>query len=101
MLQYYAKDRLTAEQLSRHDFLNKHINQFKKIDLKNIEINLYSKNIGLNSNIWSIYNPDNQDLLTSISGYQFIKPIDKKEEEDFKNNMKKNFCSITSKWYSR
>ena len=94
MLQYYAKDRLTAEQLSRHDFLNKHINQFKKIDLKNIEINLYSKNIGLNSNIWSIYNQDNQDLLTSISGYQFIKPIDKKEEEDFKNNIKKSFVQL-------
>ena len=29
MLQYEAKNRLTAEQLSRHDFLTKDVNNFK------------------------------------------------------------------------
>ena len=94
MLQYYAKDRLTAKQLYRYDFFTKQINKFKKIDLKNNENNLYSKNSELNSNIWSIYNPDNQDLLANISGSQFIKPTDKKEEEDFKNNIKKSFVQL-------
>ena len=94
MLQYYAKDRLTAEQLSRHGFLTKQINQFKKIDLNNIESKFDLKSIKLNTNIWSMYNPVNQDLLTSISGSLFIKPVNKKEEEDFKNNMKKSLVQL-------
>ena len=97
MLQYYAKNRLTAEQLSRHGFLTKQVNQFKKIDLKNIELKYDSKSIKLNSHIWSIYNPDSQNLLMNISGSQFIKPVDKKEEENFKNNMKKSFVQLPQK----
>ena len=55
-----------------------------------------TKKLGYNetADIWSIYNQDNQDLLTSISGSQFIKPIDKKEEEDFKNNIKRSIVQL-------
>ena len=84
MLQYKAYMRLTASQLSRHDFLNKDISQFKKINLKNVSDILGQgcfEIINLNNRtIWSIFNKKDETLLSSIKGSEFVKPIDEKEQ---------------------
>ena len=92
MLQYDSKRRLTAAQLSRHDFLNKNIKEFHPIDLKKVSKKLDEKglnvNVKNNNSIWSIFNADSEKLLTSIVGNKFIKPIDEKEEISFENQNK-------------
>ena len=94
MLQYDSKRRLTASQLSRHDFLKKDVKDFHSIDLQKVSKKLDDKglniNAKLNSSIWSIFNADSESLLTSIAGNQFIKPIDEKEELAFEDLKKKN-----------
>ena len=89
MLQYDSKRRLTATQLSRHDFLNKDIKEFHSIDLQKVSKKLDEKglnvNVKNNTSIWSIFNADSEKLLTSIVGNKFIKPIDEKEELAFEN----------------
>ena len=90
MLQYESKNRLSAAQLYRHDFLNKDVKDFHSIKLlknekeKGILIN--HKN---NYTIWSIFNKNDENLLKSITGNQFIKPIDEKEKMEFENMEKK------------
>ena len=59
MLQCDKNQRLTASELSKHDFLNKNVNQFKKIDFDipgkinsgMLEIDTKNNNI-----IWSLFN---------------------------------------------
>ena len=84
MLQYKANKRLTAEQLSRHDFLNRNVNTFKKI---NLDIDNFDEGKNLNDNnkitIWSIFNKKDEELLTSILGCDFVKPINENEKLEF------------------
>ena len=86
MLQYKANKRLTAEQLFRHDFLNRNVNTFKKI---NLDIYNFDEGKSLNDNnaitIWSIYNKKDEALLTSILGCDFVKPINENEKLEFAN----------------
>ena len=86
MLQYKANKRLTAEQLFRHDFLNRNVNTFKKI---NLDIYNFDEGKNLNDNnaitIWSIYNKKDEALLTSILGCDFVKPINENEKLEFAN----------------
>ena len=92
MLQYDGKRRLTAAQLSRHDFLNKDLKNFQSIDLQKVSKKVDDKglniNVKSNATIWSIFNADSESLLTSIAGHKFIKPIDEKEEIEFENQNK-------------
>ena len=92
MLQYNSEHRLTASQLSRHDFIVKDVKDFKKIDLEKVAGKIKGDKLGINSiknkTIWSIFNADSQNLLTSIVGSKFIKPIDEKEELEFEKNKK-------------
>ena len=92
MLQYNSENRLTASQLSRHDFIVKDVKDFKKIDLEKVAGKIKGDKLGINSiknkTIWSIFNADSQNLLTSIVGSKFIKPIDEKEELEFEKNKK-------------
>ena len=92
MLQYNSENRLTASQLSRHDFIVKDVKDFKKIDLEKVAGKVKGDKLGINSiknkTIWSIFNADSQNLLTSIVGSKFIKPIDEKEELEFEKNKK-------------
>ena len=95
MLQYEAKNRLTAEQLSRHDFLNKDVNNFKPIDLQKVSKNVESGELKMNANgnesIWAIFNANNESLLTSIQGSKLNHPNDEKEELAFNSmNAKKS-----------
>lgn len=76
MLLNDSSKRLTAEQLSRHVFLNKNIKDFKFIDLqkasKKVDGNELNINDNINNSIWSIFNPDSDKLLTDIPGEQLI-----------------------------
>ena len=106
MLQYEAKNRFTAEQLSRHDFLTKQVSQFKKIDLKKISNKVHEDLVDISSKdtnfcnkhntVWSIYEQQSQDNLSSLMGSQFIKPIDKAEAESFKDKNKKSILQLPS-----
>ena len=80
MLQYESKNRLTAEQLSAHDFLIKDIKDFRSIDMQKVSKIVDERGLKIsiknNNLIWSIYNADSENLLTGIVGNQFIKSID-------------------------
>ena len=99
MLQYEGKNRLTAEQLSRHDFLTKNVKDFKPLNLKQANREMSTKK--LNQSIWAIFGDKGATQLMNIQGNQFIKPIDEKEEIQFeeqkKQNNQNNFVQLPSK----
>ena len=102
MLQYNADKRLTASQLSRHAFLKKDINQFKKIDLEKVSDKVNENKLDINavknSTIWSIFNKEDETLLSSILGNEYVKPMDKKEELELsKKDLKESSVKIPSK----
>ena len=72
MLQYSAKNRLSAEQLSRHYFLTKNVRDFKKIDLTKvshkIDGNGLNINIKRNQSIWGIFREEDEKTLIDIPG---------------------------------
>ena len=67
MLQYDCKIRATAEQLSKHDFLNKSVEQFTKIDLnKHLnEITDKGLNMNIKHNFYKTYNSFPSDEFSS------------------------------------
>ena len=87
MLQYDSKRRLTAVQLSKHDFLNKDSKDFHSINLQKVSMLVNEKqlkiNVKNNDFIWSIFNVETEKFLISIEGKQLIKPIDKTEKIEF------------------
>ena len=57
------KKRLTALELSKHDFLKKEVNQFKKIDFDipgKIHSGILEIDVKNNINIWSIFNKNDE-----------------------------------------
>ena len=92
MLQYDGNSRLTADQLSRHDFLVKNVKDFHQLNLKKAEKVMNTKK--LNASIWSIFNVADEKKLTEIKGNQFVKPIDEKEEIEFEKEKKKKQWKI-------
>ena len=70
MLQYNALKRLSAEQLSKHHFLTKNLNEFEPIDVqkisKKISQNKLKVNIKRNKTIWSIFNEEDEDKLINV-----------------------------------
>jgi serine/threonine-protein kinase ULK/ATG1 len=72
MLQYKGERRLSADELSRHPFLTKRVNEFTKIDTKRAQRKIDNKglniNVKKNQTIWSIFNPDSERVLVSIRG---------------------------------
>ena len=112
MLQYEGKNRLKAEQLSRHAFLTKDVKQFKRINLNEISNKIEDNQIEVdthenktflqkkpikNSTIWSIYKGNQENVLTNISGNEFIDPVDEKEEQFFKESKKNTLLQLPSK----
>ena len=89
MLQYDSNQRLNTEQLYKHAFLTKNVNEFHKIDMKKvskkIDHNGLKINVKKNKSIWAIFNADDEDKLTKIKGNDFTTPIDEKEEFDKRN----------------
>ena len=94
MLQYDGNSRLTADQLSRHDFLVKNVKDFHQLNLKKAEKVMNTKK--LNASIWSIFNVADEKKLTEIKGNQFVKPIDEKEEIEFEKEKKKKAMENSS-----
>ena len=100
MLQYDAKTRLNAEELSRHHFLTKNVNEFTKIDLEKVQNNLNGNdtikiNVKKNQSIWAIFNND-QDL-DEVPGYiltekedNYLAPIPENDNFDQNNNQINN-----------
>ena len=96
MLQYSLKQRPTAAELSKHDFLNKDIKQFKKItDLKISNmlnrdlIEIDSKNNKCNLSIYNKY--DWHDILNENLGNN------KNKEPEKSNNQEKETNDISDK----
>ena len=84
MLQYDSHARLNSLELSRHAFLTTDIKNFHSIDMQKVSKKVDNKglniNVKRNKSIWAIFNADDEDKLNKISGNQFNKPIDEKEE---------------------
>ena len=72
MLQYDGDKRLSAEELSKHDFLIKKINEFTKIDTRRVSKKINNKglniNIKKNQTIWAIFNEEDENKLLNIKG---------------------------------
>ena len=92
MLQYSSKNRLSAEQLSRHHFLTKNVKDFKKIDLTKVSNKVDKQglniNIKRNHSIWAIFTEEDEKALIDIPGNYLndLKPI---KEESNENPFKK------------
>ena len=86
MLQYDSRQRLTSEELSRHHFLTRNVNDFHPIDMQKVSKKVDEKglniNVKRNKSIWAIFNSDDEDKLLQISGNQLdnMNPIYEKEE---------------------
>ena len=85
MLQYSAKRRLSAEELSKHAFLTKNVKDFKKLDLRKVSHKVDNQglniNIKRNQSIWAIFNEEDEKTLIDIPGnYLGEGPIQELEE---------------------
>ena len=84
MLQYEGKDRLTANELAAHPFLNKNVRDFNKIDTRKVSKKINNKglniNVKKNQTIWGIFNEEDEKKLIGINPKNLgpapqIKPI--------------------------
>ncbi len=84
MLQYDSHARLNSSELSRHVFLTRDVKDFHPIDMKKVSKKVDSKglniNVKRNKSIWAIFNAEDEDKLTKITGKQLDQPIDEQEE---------------------
>ena len=85
MLQYSAKRRLSAEELSKHAFLTKNIKDFHKLDLRKVshKVDYQGLNINIkrNQSIWAIFNEEDEKTLIDIPGKYYVEsPIQELEE---------------------
>jgi serine/threonine protein kinase len=92
MLQYDGKNRLTAEQLYKHDFLTKDVKDFKFLNLKKEN---------LKQSILVQYGDSGEIKFMNKAGCQLMKIIYEKEEHQFvekkKQGTKNNLCQLPSK----
>ena len=93
MLQYNSKNRLSAEQLSRHHFLTKNIKDFKKIDLNKVSNKVDKQglniNIKRNHSIWAIFSEEDEKALIDIPGNFYLNDLKPIKEESNENPFKK------------
>ena len=86
MLQYNANDRLSADELSKHDFLVKDVNDFSQVDLKiisnKIDKNGLNINVKANQTIWDVFNEN----LTEDSKKNPVNPTNNKNIQNNQNN---------------
>ena len=70
MLQYEGQCRLSADELSKHPFLTKNVNEFTKINTKKVSKKIDEKglniNVKQNQTIWSIFNKDDEEKLIRL-----------------------------------
>ena len=87
MLQYEGKNRLNADKIEDNQI---------EVDTHENKTFLQKKPIK-NSTIWSIYKGNQENVLTNISGNEFIDPVDEKEEQFFKESKKNTLLQLPSK----
>ena len=96
MLQYNGENRLSAEELSKHDFLVKDVNSFVKINFQQmsnkIENGMLNFNIKNNSTMIN-YIKNDENYLPKIGNSR--KKISKEKEEE-KNNLNNRIIPYTS-----
>ena len=98
MLQYEGDDRLSAEELSKHDFLVKNVRNFTQVDLKmisnKIDENGLNINVKANQTIWDIFNNENTS--------QEVKPLANQlnNYNQYQYNQKNNYNNQPS-YYNR
>ena len=85
MLQYEAKQRLTAEQLINHPFLKKDVKEFHQLKLS---VKMNTKGKGLTQSIWSIFTLDDENKLNKIKGMMDNDTVDETVELE-ENKIKK------------
>ena len=72
MLQYNGECRLSAEELSKHPFLIKNVNDLTKINIKKVSKKIDAKglniNVKRNQTIWAIFNKEDEEKLINIKG---------------------------------
>ena len=96
---YKVPTNISAELVS---FLNGML-QYNKIEDNQIEVDTHENKTFLqkkpikNSTIWSIYKGNQENVLTNISGNEFIDPVDEKEEQFFKESKKNTLLQLPSK----
>ena len=71
MLQYNGDDRLSAEELAKHDFIVKNVKDFSKVDLNavsdKIDRNGLNINVKENQTIWSIFNENKPEEVNPFN----------------------------------
>ena len=71
MLQYDGKNRLSAEELSKHPFLVKNFQNFTKINTNRVQKKVHNGqlniNVKRNQTIWSIFNEEDERRLININ----------------------------------
>ena len=84
MLQFNSEKRLSCNELSRHYFLTKNVNDFQPIDLRKVSNKVNKNNLNVNikrnSTIWSIFNEDDEKQLINIPS-NYLTPVIKEEDE--------------------
>lgn len=82
MLQFNSEKRLSCNELSRHYFLTKNVNDFQPIDLRKVSNKVNKNNLNVNikrnSTIWSIFNEDDEKQLINIPS-NYLTPVIKKK----------------------
>jgi serine/threonine protein kinase len=72
MLQYDPNNRLSAEELAKHAFLTRRINEFSKIDTRRVSKKINNKDLNINvkqnQTIWAIFNEEDEKKLVNIRG---------------------------------
>jgi len=72
MLQYNPDYRFSADDLFKHPFLTKRVNEFSKIDTRRVSKKVSNKglqmNVKQNQTIWAIFNEEDEKKLLNIKG---------------------------------
>ena len=107
MLQYDGDDRLSAEELSKHDFLVKNVRDFTQVDLRMIsnKIDEHGLNINVKANqtIWDIFNNEPQEvkpMVNQINNNKNNQNINNNQYNQINNNQYNNLNDQFS-YYNR
>ena len=80
MLQYNSQKRLSCGELSKHPFLTKDVEDFKRIDLQKVSKKVNKSGLHINTvqnkSIWGIFNADDEKKLVMISRKNALKEKD-------------------------
>ena len=92
MLQYDPKKRLTCEQLSRHHFLTRKVQDFSPIDFSLIYSKIGEKGFVINTKenktMWQVFNNSNTEIKNNNSINNIVQNND--INNDFNNNVNNN-----------